>query len=38
MWINGCDAASDYFSYLEDMLVGNQSSFVTFNRFKVSFT
>ncbi len=32
MWNNECDAASDYFSYLEDMLVVNQSFFVSYNR------
>jgi hypothetical protein len=38
MWINECDAANDYFSYLEDMLVVNKISFVTIKRYKICST
>jgi hypothetical protein len=34
MWLEQCDAANDYFSYLEDMLVyyNDNNTYVTTNR------
>jgi len=36
MWIHECDATNGYFSYLEDLLVVNQSTYVTINRYKIA--
>jgi hypothetical protein len=34
MWNEKCDASNDYFSYLEDLLVIENSTFVSLDRYK----